>query len=368
MNGSPVYVALTVSPLHDPEALRGLLLITFTAAAPQEQETHRKGKDARPGRVKELERELHYVKESLQRTVEELEASNEELRSTNEELQSTNEELQSTNEELETSKEELQSLNEELNTLNSELQSKVEQLSEANDDMENFLNGTDVATVFVDEEACVKRYTEKARKLINLIPTDIGRPIGDLVTKVSGHELLVDLERVLRSRQSAEREVQTETGGWYTQRILPYQTSEGRVNGAVITFSAIERQKEAERAIEVSRELYESIAHAARDPVLILDRNLRVVFANRAFREAFKTTAKRSYGKSIYEIDGHRWDRADIHRLLERQLAGRKNADFDFVYDSPKKSPRKFKINVTQLEQISGTSENLVLTMIAKEV
>ena len=133
----------------------------------------RAGRDLeeQPGSVAELEHELQYVKESQQTTVEELETSNEELKSTNEELQSTNEELQSTNEELETSKEEMQSLNEELGTVNTELQAKVEELSRATDDMQNLLNSIQVATIFLDDQLNVKRYTEAAQELFNLIPT-----------------------------------------------------------------------------------------------------------------------------------------------------------------------------------------------------
>ena len=144
-------------------------------------------------RISELEKELQITRESHQTTIEELESANEELKSTNEELQSSNEELQSTNEELESSKEELQSLNEELQTVNAELQSKVEELSATHDDMRNLLNSTEIATIFVDNDMCIRRFTLEATNIINLIQTDIGRPLGHVSTNLSCEGMLDDL-------------------------------------------------------------------------------------------------------------------------------------------------------------------------------
>ena len=174
-----------------------------------------------PGRVPELERELQYTKETLQSTVEELQTSNEELKSTNEELQSTNEELQSANEELETSKEEMQSLNEELQTVNAQLQGKVDDLAQANDDMQNLLNSTDIATIFLDQKLHIKRFTAEATKLVKLIPSDVGRPIGDLASNLHYDELVADAAEVLRKLGAKEKEVRTRDGEWRQVRILP---------------------------------------------------------------------------------------------------------------------------------------------------
>ena len=174
-NGHFISVRLSVAKLSDPAAIRGLLLVAFQTqpsrepAPPARKPAGRPAK-APPSRVQELEHELLYVKETLQSTVEELETSNEEFKSTNEELQSTNEELQSANEELETSKEEMQSLNEELQTVNAQLQAKVDDLDRTSDDMLNLLNSTAVATVFLDQELRIKRYTPEATKLVKPHP------------------------------------------------------------------------------------------------------------------------------------------------------------------------------------------------------
>ena len=187
--------------------------------------------------IRELEQELRTKDEYLQTTNEELETSNEELKSSNEEMQSVNEELQSTNEELETSKEELQSVNEELATVNAELQSKVADLTRANNDMNNLLAGTGIATIFVDHSLRILRYTPEATKIINLILSDVGRPIIHIVSKLVGFDSLEkDIRDVLDSLVPAEREVKTAEGRHYQMRILPYRTTENVIEGAVLTF------------------------------------------------------------------------------------------------------------------------------------
>ena len=168
-----------------------------------------------------------------------MQTSQEELRSANEELQSTNEELQSTNEELTTSKEEMQSLNEELQTVNAELQAKVDELSRANNDMKNLLNSTDIATLFLDNELNVRRFTPQATKIIKLIPGDVGRPITDLASDLRYPELADDAREVLRTLVFAEKPIGARDGRWFTVRIMPYRTLDDRIDGVVITFADI---------------------------------------------------------------------------------------------------------------------------------
>ena len=193
--------------------------------------------DAADTRITALKQELHAKEESLQTANEELETSNEELKSSNEEMQSVNEELQSTNEELETSKEELQSVNEELATVNAELQTKVADLSRANNDMNNLLAGTGIGTVFVDQQLRIVRFTPAITKIINLIQSDVGRPVGHIVSNLLGYDALVaDAQAVLDTLIAKDLDVQTKAGQWFTLHLMPYRTLENVIEGVVITF------------------------------------------------------------------------------------------------------------------------------------
>ncbi len=211
-----------------------------------------------------LRQELRAKEEYLQSTNEELETANEELKSSNEEMQSVNEEMQSTNEELETSKEELQSVNEELATVNAELQTKVADLSRANNDMNNLLAGTGIGTVFVDHQLRILRFTPAATRIINMILSDVGRPVAHVVTNLVGYDRLVaDAKGVLDTLVPKEVDVQTAEGAWYTMRIQPYRTLDNVIEGAVITFVDITEMKRAEvelrRLAVVVRDAYDAI-------------------------------------------------------------------------------------------------------------
>ena len=248
-DGGQHLVDLTVQVLEEPAPLRGLVLIVFSeVAAPLEARVpaeSRKAQVSHP-RHMQLERELQRAREELQTTREEMQTSQEELQSTNEELQSANEELQSTNEELTTSKEEMQSLNEELQTVNTELQAKVDELSTASNDMKNLLNSTEIATVFLDGDLQVRRFTSEAAKIIKLIPGDVGRPITDLATDLRYSELAKDVQEVLRSLVPVQKTVEARDGRWFTVRIMPYRTLDNRIDGVVITFADITVSKTLE--------------------------------------------------------------------------------------------------------------------------
>jgi two-component system, chemotaxis family, CheB/CheR fusion protein len=182
-----------------------------------------------------------------------MQTSQEELKSANEELQSTNEELQSTNEELTTSKEEMQSLNEELQTVNQELQAKVDELSQANNDMKNLLNSTDIATLFLDDALAVRRFTTRTTSIIKLIAGDAGRPITDIATDLDYPEMAADAREVLRTLVFIEKQVATRDGRWFLVRIMPYRTLENRIDGVVITFSNITEAKRLEAQLRQTR-------------------------------------------------------------------------------------------------------------------
>ena len=251
-------VDIALQRLEQPELLRGLVMIVFTDA-PDPAETPSARRAGRAGTTRQEEWRHKY--ESARREIlgirEEMQTSQEELRSTNEEQQSTNEEMQSTNEELTTSKEELQSLNEELQTVNAELQVKVEELSRSNNDMKNLLNSTDIATLFLDNQLNVRRFTTQAAKIIKLIPGDIGRPITDLASDLLYPDLPADARHVLLKLGFAEKPVSARDGRWFTVRIMPYRTLDDRIDGVVITFADITVAKQLEAQLREQHALLE---------------------------------------------------------------------------------------------------------------
>ena len=247
-------------------------------------------------RILELKRELQIKEENLKASNEELETSNEELKSSNEEMQSINEELQSTNEELETSREELQSVNEELTTVNTELQNKVADLSHAVDDMNNLLAGTGIGTIFVDHQMHILRFTPQITRVINLIPTDVGRPVGHIVSNLLGYDRLVeDIKEVLDTLTPKDVEVQTKKGVWYLLRIRPYRTTEDVIKGAVITFTDINEIKRAEDIMKEAKAIRRlaAVVHDARDAIIMQDLEGHIT--------AWNPGAERMYGWSEAE-------------------------------------------------------------------
>ena len=216
------------------------------------------------GAMEQLESELRTTRADLRTTIEELESANEALKSSNEELLSTNEEMQSANEELQSSQEELKSLNEELATVNAELSRKVDELGQANSDLQNLFSATDVATVFLNRELRVTKFTPAAKQLFRLIAADVGRPIADLAQRFVDLDLAADTREVLRSLAPVERQVQTLDGhAWYLLRIIPYRTQADAIAGAVVTLADISGIKRAEFQRLASerkyRNLFESI-------------------------------------------------------------------------------------------------------------
>ncbi|MFO7728303.1 MAG: PAS domain-containing protein, partial [Desulfonatronovibrio sp.] len=251
-------------------------------------------------RITELRQELRDKEEYLQATNEELKTSNEELKSYNEEMQSINEELQSTNEELETSKEELQSTNEELATVNSELQTKVADLARANNDMNNLLAGTGIATVFVDQELRILRFTPFATKIINLIQSDVGRPVGHIVSNLVNYDHLVqDIQTVMDTLVLRENEVQTIDDQWYTMRILPYRTLDNVIEGAVLTFVNITESRKLQDDLHREKQRLQIALNASLIVLSNQDTELRYTWIHNA---ELLFSAKQIIGKTDADL------------------------------------------------------------------
>jgi len=260
-NGGTQGVDVTLQRLDDPGPLQGLVLIVFAdVPAPAVARASKPAPKTRGHsiRLAELEQELVRARGEARATHEEMQTSQEELRSANEELQSTNEELQSTNEELTTSKEEMQSMNEELQTVNAELQAKVDELSRASNDMKNLLDSTDIATLFLDKQLNIRRFTPLVTKIIKLIPRDVGRPITDLASDLRYPELAEDAREVLRTLTASEKPIATRDNRWFTVRIMPYRTLDDRIDGLVVTFTDITTSKTLEAQLRDKQAMLET--------------------------------------------------------------------------------------------------------------
>lgn len=253
-NGDYQKVDVTVIPLTQAAGFGELLVVTFKDVVLSEAVETGPSAEA-DARYVEMEKELAYTKERLQTTLEEMDSTQEELKSANEEMQSTNEELQSTNEELTTSKEELQSLNEELVTLNNELQSKVDDLTALNNDVVNLLNSTQVATIFLDSELRLKRFTPAVVGTFNLRSIDIGRPITDITQNLQYETIEQDVAKTLDTLATYERQVESTDGRWFIMRIMPYRTLDNVIDGVVVTFSDITPLKRLEDSLRASDHL-----------------------------------------------------------------------------------------------------------------
>jgi two-component system CheB/CheR fusion protein len=308
---------ITVEPLPGADNTK-VYLIVFREAPPRAELDEADASSDNQGFVRELEAELQATKSDLQSTIEELEISNQELRASNEEIMSMNEELQSTNEELETSQEELQSLNEELITLNNQLQDKVGELEETNNDIANLLTSTDIATLFVSPELDIKRYTPSILGLLEMLPTDIGRPLTNIAPQFEDPALFADIRAVLDDCKPRSAEIYgTTTERWYTRRVVPYRTEDREVDGAVVTFTDItelkltaEKLEQARRELEMrveertaelraEKHRLQSVLETASDAILTIDEHGVIDLVNPAAEQMFGYEPGELAGESI---------------------------------------------------------------------
>ncbi len=317
-------------------------------------------------RILELEKLLQAKDEYLQTTVEEMETSNEELKSTNEELQSINEELQSTNEELETSREELQSVNEELSTINTELQTKMAELSRVNNDMNNMLAGTGIGTLFVDLQLRIMRFTPTVTQVINLIATDIGRPLNHIVSNLVGYDRLVeDIQQVLDSLVPLETEVQTRSGTWYLARIRPYRTLKNVIEGAVLTFVDVTERKHLLETLQmVPVRLAEQIVDTVREPLLVLDGNWRVITANRTFYTTFQLSPPEVQNHDLFTLDQGQWNIPTLReRLIILYSQNIMVENLIVTYEDKLHRSNRLRINARRIFTENGLSELILLAL-----
>ncbi len=361
------YIKLTVNPLKTPETVKGLLIVSFEKIDTKiDLKDHIKldPLSKSSDHIMALENELTITKERLNTTIEEMTTSNEELKSANEELQSLNEESQSTNEELETSKEELQSINEELSTVNNELQNKIDELSETNDDMTNLFNSTEIATVFLDNELNIRRFTEESTKLIKLIESDTGRPLGDFNLDINYPDIIKDITQVIDKLNPIEKEVKTTKGEWYKVRITPYKTSKNIINGATITFTNINNLKNTQEKIQSALNYSNDIINTIREPLIVLDKHQNVVSANTSFYKTFNLIKSETEGHKIYELGKESWNMPSLRKLLEDILPKNKEMnDYELEQKFPDVEHKKLILNAKRIYRGDIGTELILLAM-----
>ncbi|MCU0863389.1 MAG: ATP-binding protein [Planctomycetes bacterium] len=305
-----------------------------------------------------LEQELAATRDYLQSVIEQQETANEELQSANEEVQSANEELQSTNEELETSKEEIESSNEELATVNGELNERNLELHRSNDDLENLFASVQMVLVMLDPELRVRRFTPLAEHWFHLLPTDVGSRLVDRRLELDG---LTDLEpllvRVRDTARAEELEVRDRRGRWHALRVRPYRTRDKAVDGLIVMLVDIDSLKRSQITTE-------SIVATVHEPLLVLDGELRVRSASRAFHATFGSAPESTLGKVLYELGEREWDLPGLRPLLAAVLEhGEPFSGYEVVNDAAARGKRVLRLNARRLVQAAGEPPSILLAI-----
>lgn len=317
-----------------------------------------------PTEVNHLRQELAATREHMQAMIQDLEATNEELQAANEEILSSNEELQSTNEELDTAKEELQSANEELNTVNDELHSRNEELSRVNSDLRNLFGSVDIAIVMVDDTLCIRRFTPVAERVLNLIGSDIGRPIGHIRPNLDIEDLGTLTRHVIDAVEPASREARDQHGRWYSLRIRPYKSMDNRIEGAVLTLVDIDAIKRHQHVLDEAEKHAAAVLDALRQPLVVVDEDLRVRHVNRAFDSTFGISGDEATGVALRELAGGAFAFDSLQkRLVEVRDRDESIAPLPVEGEFPQIGRRKCIVDVRRVAR-SRTKTMSILLMI----
>lgn len=314
------------------------------------------------GTVRRLEQELAASREYLQSIIQDLETANEELQSANEEILSSNEELQSTNEELDTAKEELQSTNEELNTLNEELQGRNEEMAQINSDLTNLLASVQIAIVMVSNELRIRRFTPMAERVLNLIPSDIGRPISHINPNIALPDLDKLITHVVDSVTVVEREVQDREGSHYLLRIRPYKGSDNHIDGAVLTLFDVTATRRQEAQLQAARGYVNAVLGAVPEPLLLLDSARRVRMANRAFCDVFRYSPTEILNRQILEMGEGEWNVPGLRSYMERAGGTIDQLDTEPIELRTRDGvPRRMRISIRRIEGLLEGDTSILL-------
>jgi two-component system CheB/CheR fusion protein len=354
-----VAVDIAVEPLQ--RGTESLLLVSFIDRPKPDRRSRRPTEvTADTTLVHQLEQELDATRQELQSAIRDLEVASEEHRAINEEALSVNEEYQSTNEELETSKEELQSLNQELTSLNAELRETLTQHRATATDLQNILDSSDVATLFLDQNLNIRLFTPAATALLHVIASDIGRPLADLAPCADDLDLPAEARRVLSTGLPLSREIRSEGGTWYLRRILPYRTLDGRAEGVVVTFVDISSIMAARQELEAARAYSASIIDTVRQPLVVLDEALCLVSANRSFYRTFGFDSSDVVGRPF----ASQFDEPEMLGFLERlRTETAPIEDHEMELELPSHGRRSLLLSARPLREVSTAKRRILIAI-----
>jgi two-component system CheB/CheR fusion protein len=303
-------VDLVVVPLGKADDA-GRLLVVFerpppSAPKPRGRLAAKRGQHDE-SRMRDLEADLEASRTHMAAMIQDLEAANEELQSANEEILSSNEELQSTNEELDTAREELQSTNEEITTVNEELQSRNDELLRANSDLENFIASVPAAIVIVARDLRIRRFTPSAQPLLNLLPSDVGRPLDHIRPNISIPELGPRIEAVIGHVSSYEADLAQDDGRMLRVQIRPYANTVDHIEGAVLSILDVTQQRANEHSVTAAHRLTQAVADAIDGGFALLDADLKLTWVDRGFCALFRTSSQKLLGRALLDLQGEAW-------------------------------------------------------------
>ncbi|MBM2837978.1 MAG: putative sensor protein [Deltaproteobacteria bacterium] len=255
-------------------------------------------------------------------------------------------------------------MNEELLTVNSELQAKIEQLAGLQNDMKNLLDNTNIGTIFVDENLAIRRFSREAVKVYRLLTSDTGRPLSDIKSNIDGIDLVEEAQAVLASLVPREKEVRTTANDYYLVRVMPYRTLDNVIAGVVLTFTEITRLKKVEDEIRVAKAYAENIVDTVREPLIVLDSELKVLSASRVFYQTFKLLPGDAIGRYLYDLGNRQWDIPKLRELLGTILPKETSFDnLEIEHDFQGVGRRKLLMNARCMIEKTGHPQLILLAM-----
>ena len=368
------HVDLEVMPLGGSSSDQRYFVIVFQPAGSVEAPEHKAvpvelreaGENDAPLEIQvtELQKQIAELREQLLNADEDHEAHAEELRAANEEVSSANEELQSTNEELGTTKEELQSTNEELNTLNEELHNRNQELTTVNSDLVNLMAAVDVAFLMVDKDLRLRRFSAAAEKYVGVKTIDIGYPLTHVDSPFAMASFLPQMRTVVETLSVDQREIQSREGRWFSATIRPYRTVDGRISGAVLVFVDIDPLKQMLRSTEEARDFAERMVETVREPLLVLDRDLRIQRATSAFYEMFGVLRSETEGRLLYDLGNGQWNNPRLRELLGLALYRNEPfQDFEINHEFPYIGKRTIRLNARRIYPANEQDRRVLLAI-----